>query len=115
MKPKVLGGASDDGSPLKHLAPMESNVFTSLHALVAHCAVVRYDDGKPRKPGWITIKTNGAAWIVQVKDPDSCLSMSCTSDTLDNALAMAELLVAADNAPWEKDQFLANQARKVNK
>lgn len=107
-------GGSDPNGP-KHLAPMETDVFSKLFNLVAHCAVNRYDDGEPRKPGWFTIQTNGAGWVVKVKEPDTALSFSCTADTLDNALAMADLLLGTEDAPWEPDPFLRQQAKKVNK
>lgn len=103
--------ASKDG-PI-HLAPMESGVFGKLSSLVAHCAETRYDDGEPRRPGWFTIKTLGAAWCVQVKDPDSACQMTTTAATLDDALVLADVLLGSDEAPWEPDPFLkAQEARK---
>lgn len=92
-----------------HLAPVETVVFGKLMNLVAHCAETRYDDGEPRKPGWFTIKTMGAAWVVQVKDPDSCCQMMTTAATLDDALALADVLLGSDEAPWEPDPFLKRQ------
>lgn len=99
--------ASKDGPC--HLAPVESVVFSKLMNLVAHCAETRYDDGDPRRPGWFTVKTMGAAWCVQVKDPDSCCQMTTTAATLDDALALADVLLGADEAPWEPDPFLKRQ------
>jgi hypothetical protein len=115
MKRRTPGSAASPDNPLKHLAAMESNVFTKLHNLVAHCAVTRYDDGEPRKPGWFTIKTMGSAWVVQVKEPDTCLQMSATAQSLDDALALADLLLGSEEAPWEPDPYLKIQAKKVNK
>lgn len=100
-------------SDSKHLAPIESNYFSQLLALVEHAAVRKYDDGDPREPGWFTIKTQGAAWVVQVKDPDSACSFSAVGETLDKALETAVLLLGCDEAPWEPDSFLAaSKARK---
>lgn len=96
--------ASPDGP--SHLAAVESQVFSMLHNVVSHCSITRYDDGLPRKTGWVTIKTMGAAWVVQVKDPDGCCSMSLTAQTLDDALALADVMLGADDAPWEPDPFL---------
>jgi len=115
MKRRTGAPAPTPGDGPKHLAAMESNVFDKLHNLVAHCAVTRYDDGDPRRPGWFTIKTMGSAWVVQVKEPDACLQMSATAQSLDDALALADLLLGAEEAPWEPDPFLKLQARKVNK
>lgn len=110
MKRRCAAGAPGGG---KHLAPMESEYFSQLLALVEHCAVRRYDDDELREPGWFTIKTQGAAWVVQVKDPDSCCSFSAVGATLDKALETAVLLLACDEAPWEPDTFLAQaKARK---
>jgi len=89
-----------------HLAAIESNVFTRLENLVKHCCVTKYEDGEARKPGWITLKTSGSAWVVQVKDPDAGLSLTCTQQSLDDALALADVLLGSDEAPWEVDPFL---------
>lgn len=109
MKKKIVSGTTQGPDAPKHLAAVESNVFSKLMALVAHCAVTRYDDGDPRKPGWFTVKTMGSAWIVQVKDPDAALSLTATGQTLDDALCLAELLLSSDEAPWEPDPFLKRQ------
>jgi len=101
---KVSGGEN-----VKHLAPVETNRFTDLLPLVEHCCFRQYDDGDPREPGWITIKTQGAAWCVQVKDPDACVSFTAVAETLDKALDTAALLLACDDAPWEEDRWLKQQ------
>jgi len=95
-----------------NLAAVESNVFSKLPSLVAHCCVVRYDDGEPRRPGWFTVKTQGAAWTVQVKDPDSCSQLQATAQSLDDALALADLLLGSEEAPWEPDPFLKRNQKK---
>lgn len=98
-----------------HLAPLESERLRDCLSLVEHCAVRKYDDGDPRETGWITIKTQGAAWIVQVKDPDGCCSFSAVGETLDKALETAALLLSCDEAPWEPDTFLAAAAARKRK
>jgi len=111
MKKRIAKGAGDGDA--KHLAPVETTRFADLMSLVEHCAFRRYDDGDPREPGWVTIKTQGAAWCVQVKDPDAAVSFTAVGQTLDQALETAGLLLACDEAPWEPDQFLAaSRARK---
>lgn len=99
-------GAKPGNSTHQHLAPMESNVFTKLEQIVAHCAVTRYDDGEPRTPGWVVIKTLGSAWVIEAKDPDACARMTATGDTLDNALALLDMLLGSEEAPWEADPWL---------
>ena len=115
MKPRVACAAPDDDSGAHHLAPIESNVFVKLHAIVAHCSVTRYEGGTARKPGWITIKTMGASWVVQMKDPDTCQSCQAIGATLDDALALADLILSSPTGPWEPDPFLKQQAAKVGK
>jgi len=115
MKRKNLSPAPEDNCAFKHLAAIETNLWAKLPNLVAHCCVTRYDDGEPRKPGWVTIKTMGSAWVVQLKDPDSCLQMSATAQSLDDALCLADLLLGAEQAPWEPDPFLKQQAAKNSK
>lgn len=105
MKRKAVGATSPTGTA-EHLAPVESKVFQDLHSLVAHVSVCRYDDGTQRRPGWFTVKTMGSAWIIQVKDPDAAAQLQVVGDTLDNALALAELMLSAEDAPWEPDPFL---------
>jgi hypothetical protein len=106
--PSNAGGA-------KHLASIESNILSQCHALVKHCAITQYDDGEPRKPGWITVKTFGSAWQVEAKDPDSCLVLRVVENSLDEALALMTLLLESEEAPWEQDTWLMQQQAKSRK
>jgi len=112
MKKVAKKDASTQGGTL---AAGESKLFEKLPALVQHCCCRSYDDGDPRTPGWITVKTQGAAWTVQVKDPDSACSFSAVAATLDDALLTAELLLGSPDAPWEHDTWLANGKGKKRK
>lgn len=108
---KKLGKLED--KLVKHLAALESEILRGLLPLLEHCAVRQYDDGDPREPGWFTVRTQGAAWVVQVKDPDSACSFAAVAETLDKALESAALLLSCDDAPWEPDSFLmASKAKK---
>jgi len=107
VKKRIAKGALEGDA--KHLAPMESNRLADVMPLVEHCAIRKYDDGDPREPGWFTVKTQGSAWIVQVKDPDGGVSFSAVGQTIDQAFETAALLLACDEAPWEPDRFLAAQ------
>lgn len=97
----------------QHLAAMETTRFADVMSLVEHCALLKYEDGSPRQPGWITIKTNGSAWTIQVKDPDTACSFAAVADTLDKAVETAALLLSCDDAPWERDRFLVDQQAKT--
>lgn len=110
MKKKSMGKGQAGGSVPVHLAAIESDVFLRLPNIVAHCCLTRYDDGDPRRPGWITVKTLGGTWMVQAKDPDSQAQLGAVGNTLDDALALMDLLLGADDAPWEPDPF----AKRMN-
>ena len=101
-----------EGSQGSHLAAVETETFRDLLPLVEHCCCRKYDDGDPREPGWVTIKTQGAAWCVQVKDPDSCCSFSAVGPTLDKALELAAIMLGCEEAPWEHDKWLASNKGK---
>lgn len=98
-----------------HIAAMETNVFRQLMNLVEHIAVTRYSDGSPRQTGWFTLKTLGAQYAIQVKDPDGAVSFQAIAPALDDALVLADLLVASPEAPWQPDKFLADQQRGKKK
>jgi hypothetical protein len=95
-----------------HVAAMESQLFHKHHSLVAHMAVTAYEDGDRRIPGWISIKTIGAAWQVEIKDPDTLQLMRVTQATLDDALTLAALLLDSDDAPWEPDTWAQQRAKE---
>lgn len=112
---KIVLGDSTVNSQAKHLAPIDCRILGQLPSLVAHCCVTKYDDGSPRVPGWFTTGTKGAAWQVTVKDPDSGAKMVLTGNTLDDAFALAELMLGAEEAPWEVDPYLASQTKRKRK
>lgn len=105
--------AGPNANRAKNLAAVESNLLTGFPAVIAHLAVVRYDDGDPRQPGWVQLRTQGALWQTTAKDPDGAASLTATGSTIDDALALLELLLSAPDAPWEPDRFLmANRTGK---
>lgn len=103
---KVLLGQGESGGTVEHLAAVECNVLHTCPGLVKHCCITQYEDKSPRVPGWWTVQTRGAAWQVVVKDPDSGCKLVATGNTLDDALALAELLLTSESAPWERDPYL---------
>lgn len=110
MKRVVVAGQAAGKTP--HLAALESTVLGKLFPLVAHCAIQQYDDASPRQPGWITIRTLGAAWVVEAKDPDSCSKLTAVQPALDDALALLSVLMESPDAPWEHDPWLAKGKAK---
>jgi hypothetical protein len=112
MKKKTGAATAAD---VAHLAAAETILFSDLLPLVEHCIMRRYEDGDPREPGWFTVKTTGAAWVLQVKDPDSAMSFSSVAESLDKVLQTAALLLACDEAPWEPDPWLMAAKQKKSK
>lgn len=113
VKRKRQGDAAGPG--VKHLAAVESNVFSRFLPIVEHCAVCQYEDGSARKPGWITIKTMGSAWVIEAKDPDSCSRLTVVQTNLDDALALLSITLESEEAPWEPDPWLRQQAQKESR
>lgn len=111
---KKKNGASQDAQG-SHMAPVETEVLKEHMALVEHCTVTKYDDGDPRQPGWFTLRTQGRSWIIDVKDPDSATSFRVVATTLDEALETVQELLSSDQAPWEPDRYLKQQAPKKSK
>jgi hypothetical protein len=105
---KPIPQASEKTGPL-HLAPVESKVFGKLMNIIAHCAEVRYDDGTPRQPGWVTVRTLGGSWQVTAKEPEAGCQLVSVAATLDDALAQLNLLLGAPEAPWEVDPWARRQ------
>jgi len=103
------------GSGPEHLAAMETRVFGALPNIIAHCGVVRYEDGTPRQPGWVTVRTLGGAWQVTAKEPDAQCQLVSVANTLDDALAQLDLLLGAEDAPWEVDPWARRQGAKNDK
>lgn len=112
VKKRNVQKAASDAA---HIAPVESTVLSRHHSLVRHCCEVRYDDGDARQPGWFSVKTMGSAWVVEVKDPDTCSRLVVIQATLDDALTLAALLLDADEAPWEADPWLTAAKAKKKK
>ena len=107
VKKKRQGDAA--APKVKHLAALESNVLSRFLPIIEHCAVCQYEDGSPRKTGWVTIKTMGSSWVLEAKDPDSCSRLTVVQTTLDDALALLSITLESEEAPWEPDPWLKKQ------
>ena len=103
MKKRMTTETSGECPP--HFAAVESSLFASLHSIVAHLAVTRYDDGTARQPGTLMIRTVGASWQVTLKEPDVAAQLVIVAPTLDDALAAASLALESDDTPWQPDPW----------
>jgi len=108
VKKKTAAAAS---GPERHLAAVESEILRDHLAIIEHLAVTQYDDGDPRQPGWITIRTQGRAWVCDVKDPDSACSFRILATTVDELLESVQELLNSENSPWEPDQYLKSKSK----
>lgn len=115
VKKRVVGAAASSPDGPVHLAALESGIFSSLHPIVRHCAVVRYDTGEARTPGKLFLETLGSAWKLAATDPDTCSKLQVVSQNLDDALALLSLLLDAEDTPWEVDQYAVNRSRQKKK
>jgi len=112
MKKKSVAAA---GGGERHLAAMETALFAQMMPLVEHCAIVRYDDNDPRLNGWIRMGCLGAAWTLDVKDPDTEMSFRLVDASLDKVWEQAALLLACDEAPFSTDPYLKRKGPQKKK
>lgn len=94
------------GSGPVHLAGVESEVLRILPQVVAHLTHIRWDDGQPRQPGTVTLRTRGAMWVAEARDFDSAARLVVTASTVDDVLVLLDQMLGSDDAPWEPDRFL---------
>lgn len=107
--------AEGDSGPVP-AASSESKLLGRMKLVLEHCTATAYDDGAPRTPGYLWVKTSGTTWIVTLFDPDGGARLDCRASTLDEAFALGEKWLSAEDAPWEIDEYLRErQAKKVKK
>lgn len=92
-------------------ADCTSKLLGPLGNVMMHLAVIRYDDGTPRRPGRLFLETQGSTWVVCLKEPDAGLELRCSGQTLDDALAAADLLLGSDQCPWQPDSWAQQRSQ----
>ena len=102
--PSVKKVKFSDRSSVKHLAALESNAFGSMLPIIEALAVLVYEDGSPRSPGYLGLWSQGATWFARITDKDAGAQLTCEGRTLDEALRTLALLLTADDAPWERQR-----------
>lgn len=100
-RPSVKKVKVGDRSSVKHLAAMESEMMRDRMAVVEALAMLQYDDGSPRQPGYLGVWTQGSAWVVRLTDKDAEASLTAEGRTLDEAMELLHMLLGAEDAPWE--------------
>jgi hypothetical protein len=109
IKRKVVGGGDGES---KASADGTSKLFLRFPAILAHCTLTRYEDGTPREPGWITLRTEGQMWRCDVKDPDTASRLTVRQTTLDDLLSAVNVLLGDAETKWEPDQWLKQNKPK---
>jgi len=107
--------AAEPGAGPLHVAPIETNVLGGFANLISHLVELRYEDGTPRRTGWVLIKTLGPSWVTEVKEPTAGVRMTVTGPTIDDMLALVDLVLGADEPPWEVDPWAKPQNSKKSK
>lgn len=98
-----------DVAAVTSLVERASKVLGTMPHLVDHLSVTRYDDGSARTPGTMIVKTMGSVWVLVLKEPDAGLQMQVTGTSIDDALVLADMLLGAEDAPWETDRWATGQ------
>lgn len=96
-------------------AALNSKMLADVLPIVQHLAVRTYDDGAPRTPGTLMVKTVGSMWQMIAKDPDSKQQLLVLAASLDDALLLLSMLLEAEDAPWEPDPYARDTGPKKNK
>lgn len=113
-RPMASAGSASNGGPT-HLASLDTVVLKACPHVVQHLAVVRYDDGTPRRPGRLFLETVGAFFKLILKDQEAGLEMILSAPTIDDVFALADLMLASDTPPWQPDPFARDRASGAKK
>jgi hypothetical protein len=92
--------------------PATSTHWPKLPALREFLHATQYEDKTPRTPGYMTVRNRVTTMEVTVYDVDGCCRLVSRGPTLDHALSLIEQLLGVEDAPWEPDRYLADQAAK---
>jgi hypothetical protein len=104
--------AATPGGTIVPPLPSSSVHWPKLPALREFITATKYDDGSPRTPGYLTVRNRVTTFEITVYDPDGCCRLSARASTLDEALALTEKLLGVEEAPWEPDRYLQEQASR---
>lgn len=105
VKRPLASATSASPGGLTHLASLDTLMLKACPHVVQHLAVVRYDDGTPRRPGRLFLETVGAFYKVILKDQEAGLEMILSAPSIDDVFALADLMLASDTPPWQADPY----------
>lgn len=108
-------GKPADGSVVTAQASLRTTILAQCPHLVEHLSVRAYDDGGQRQTGRLIVDVVGSMWRCIAKDADSGMQLVVYMPSLDDALLSLELLLGADEAPWEPDPYAKPKASPRSK
>lgn len=80
---------------------MPDEDFARLYPTITdYLASIRWDDGSPRVASTLTVFLQDGGVKVAVNDKDGDRGLFVTAESLEEALALAERALQADNPPW---------------
>jgi len=100
-RPDVKKVKVADRSSVKHLASLDSVVLGQHPAVIDSLGLLQYSDGSPRQSGYLGVWVQGSVWVVRLTDKDADATLTCEGRTFDEALSTLNLMLGADDAPWE--------------
>lgn len=100
-RPDVKKVKLKDRAAVRRLASLDSVALGKFPAVLDSIALLQYDDGSPRQSGYLGVWIQGTAWVVRLTDKDAEATLTCEGKTVDEALDLLNLLLGADDAPWE--------------
>lgn len=95
--------------------PMESKVLHRFLALRQFLSARSYEGGGVRLPGKMWLDGGASGYSITLKDVDQALQITVRAGTLDDVFSAAELVLGAENAPWEVDQYQAERRAEKKK
>lgn len=104
-----------EGSTVTAQASLRSTILAQCPHVVEHLAVRQYEDGGARQTGRLMVDVVGSMWRCLAKDADSGMQLVVYMPSLDDALLSLELLLGADEAPWEPDPYARQPGPKKGK
>lgn len=75
-----------------------------------------YIEGGARVPGRFWFEPSGSGFMITLFDLDNAMKIAVRAGTIDDVFAACEVVLGAENAPWEPDQYqLDRRAQKGKK
>lgn len=105
MKKVNLNRSKGDRTPV-HQAAVETTILEKVPQVVAHLTHTVYEDGSARQTGTITLRTRGGSWVAEARDFDAGARLIAHAQSCDDALALLDLLLGSEDAPWEPDRYI---------